>query len=226
MSLLLEAFEQLPLRQNGEDLDLWEAGAQTAIREFRKLAATRYTEGTLGRMLASAEEVAIRRAAAFALGFVGTMQSNPIAARALRDDPDESVRQFVVDALWEIWFRGHRVEEGRELRLALALDDSAQQLAALDDVVALHPDFAEVYNQRAILWFRRGQYSKSIRDCEETLRLNPHHFGAAAGMGQCHLRMNRPHAALRAFALALELNPTLGHLNETIESLKQTLGEG
>jgi len=225
VSLLLEAFDNLPKPQAADDLELWQAGAEGALREFRELAERRYSEGTLCRILASSEDPHARRAAAFALGFVGTMATNTVIALALRTDSDDRVRHFSIDALWEIWFRGDSVEQGRELRLALSLNDSAQRLAALDDVIGLHPGFAEAYNQRAILWFRRAQYGKAIADCEETLRLNVHHFGAASGLGQCHLRMSRPHAALRALALALDLNPTLHHVAETIQSLRQTLGD-
>ena len=224
MSLLLEAFDNLPKPHAADDLELWESGADGAIREFRELAQTRYTEGTLCRILASSEDPPARRAAAFALGFVGTMESNGPVSLALRTDSDDRVRRFAIDSLWEIWFRGESVERGRELRLALSLNDSAQQLAALNDVIGMYPDFAEAYNQRAIVWFRRGQHSKSIADCEAALRLNPYHFGAASGLGQCHLRMNRPHAALRALAQALDLNPTL-ELAQTIQSLRQTLGD-
>lgn len=224
MSLLLEAFDNLPKPSANDDLELWEAGAEDAIREFRQLVETRYSEGTLGRILSSSEDDRARRGAAFALGFVGTMASNALVASALRTDTDDRVRRYCVDSLWEIWFRGDNVPQGRELRLALSLNDSALQLAALGDVIGMYPEFAEAHNQRAIVWFRRGQHGKAIADCEETLRLNPHHFGAAAGLGQCQLRMNRPHAALRALALALELNPALDHLADTIQSLRQTLG--
>ena len=106
MSLLLEAFDNLPKPHATEDLDLWEAGAEGAIREFRELAETRYSEGTLCRILASSEDPPARRAAAFALGFVGTMRSNDIVAIALRTDSDDRVRRFAIDSLWEIWFRG------------------------------------------------------------------------------------------------------------------------
>ena len=224
MSLLLEAFNNLPEPGAADDLELWEAGAEGSIREFRELAEKRYTEGTLCRILTSSEHPPARRAAAFALGFVGTMNANATVASALRGDSDDGVRRFAVDSLWEIWFRGDCVEQGRELRLALSLNDSAQLIAALGDVIGLYPDFAEAYNQRAIVWFRRGQHSKAIADCEAALRLNPYHFGAASGLGQCHLRMNRPHAALRALAQALDLNPTL-ELAQTIQSLRQTLGD-
>ncbi len=225
MSLLLEAFDNLPKSEAADDVELWEAGAEDAIREFRQVAETRYSEGTLCRIVASSEDSQARQAAAFALGFVGTMAANAVMASVLRGDPDDRVRRFAMDSLWEIWFRGDSVQQARELRLALSLNDSAQQLAALDDVIGMYPEFAEAYNRRAILWFRRAQYARAIADCEEILRLNPHHFGAASGLGQCHLRMNRPHAAVRALALALELNPTLDHLAETIQSLRQTLGD-
>ena len=225
MSLLLEAFEKLPQPRPGDDADLWQAGVQERVREFRELVRERYTEGTLQRMLASHGEPMIRRAAAFGLGMVGTMQSNPIVAIALRDDTDEQVRRFSADSLWEIWFRGDAPEQSRDLKQSLALPDFLQQLAALNELLREHPAFAEAYNQRAILNMRRNDYVATEADCEAALRLNPYHFGAASGLGQCYLRMNRPHAAMRAFAQALEINPTLVHLRDTIQSLRETLGE-
>jgi hypothetical protein len=54
------------------------------------------------------------------------------------------------------------------------------------------------------------------------LELNPFHFGAQAGMGQCFLKLRRPRAALRAFRQALETNPTLVHLTEMIETLERS----
>jgi len=143
----------------------------------------------------------------------------------LKNDPDEGVRIWVVDSLWEIWFRGNSVNEGRGLRIAMGLPESIQQLPALDDLIEQYPDFAEAYNQRAILLYRRGQHAKAVADCERTLRLNPVHFGAASGLGQCYLRMNKPHAALRAFAHALDLNPYLLDLREMVETLRNAIGE-
>jgi len=225
VSLLVEAFLKLPQPRLGDDLDLWQAGVQEAAREFREVVRSLYSEGTLQRLLLSAEEPLSRRAAAFALGIVGQMASNPALAQALSDDGDDQVRRFSADSLWEIWFRGDAPEQARELRQALSLPDFSQQIAALDDVVREYPSFAEAYNQRAILNCRRGQHVAAVADCEHVLRLNPHHFGAASGMGQCYLRMNRPHAALRSFSQALQINPNLTHLNDTIQSLKEALGE-
>jgi Tfp pilus assembly protein PilF len=60
-----------------------------------------------------------------------------------------------------------------------------------------------------------------VADCERALELNPYHFGAQSGMGQCYMKMGKPRAALRAFRQALETNPTLTHLSDTIETLER-----
>ena len=69
-------------------------------------------------------------------------------------------------------------------------------------------------------------YSRKLADCQRTLQLNPHHFGAQAGMGQCYLKMRKFNAALRAFKLALEMNPTMEHLAGTIEALQNAVDDG
>lgn len=225
MSLLVEAFENLPKAKPTDDLELWEAGAQEAFVEFYQLVKNRYSEGTLQRLLLSSDDPQTRQAAALALGSQGTMASSTLLSGVLKNDPDEGVRIWVVDSLWEIWFRGNSVDEGRGLRIAMGLPESIQQLPALDDLIEQYPDFAEAYNQRAILLYRRGQHAKAVADCERALRLNPVHFGAASGLGQCYLRMNKPHAALRAFAHALDLNPYLLDLREMVETLRNAIGE-
>ena len=224
MSLLLEAFHNLPRRRPGDDPDLFRAGADAAVGEFRSLVRERYTEGTLCRILTGHVDPTARRAAAVALGLVGTMTSNPTVGGALRD-PDPSVRAAAVEAVWEIWFRGDGSGQGAALKQAISLPDLEQRLATLDDLIREHPDFAEAYNQRAVQQFTRGAYSAAVADCEAVLRLNPYHFGAAVGMGQCYLRMKKPRAAVRAFAQALDLNPDLHDLRAALASLRETLGE-
>ena len=171
------------------------------MREFRQAVKNNYAEGTLQRLLGHPSAVA-RQGAVLALGLVGTMDSNAEVAAALRDD-DALVRKFAHDALWEIWLRGGTVDHAWQLRQAIQLPDFAQALAGLDDLIAEAPNFAEAFNQRAILFFRRAEYARSVSDCQQALRLNPYHFGAAAGMGQCYLKLRKPRAALRAFAFAV-----------------------
>lgn len=221
-SLLVEMFDRLPELRPGDDEDLWAAGAQEALREFRKSVQARYTEGTLQRILA-ASELKPRRAAALALGLVGSMESNPVVAVALRDG-DTLVQRFAADALWELWFRGGTVDQNFRLREAAKNPDAAKARAELDDLIRQAPNFAEAFNQRAIWFFKKGEFARAVDDCEVVLRLNPYHFGAAAGLGQCLAKLGKPRAAIRAYRTALELNPALEHLRDTIRELERSLG--
>lgn len=223
-SLLVEMFERLPELQPGDDEDLWAAGVHDAMRDFRAAVRKRYTEGTLQRMLA-APHVKTRRAAALALGLLGTMESNAVVASALADE-DFLVQRFAADALWELWFRAGTAEQNWRLREAARNPDVNRARAELDDLILQAPQFAEAYNQRAIWFFKRGELARAVEDCEAVLRLNPYHFGAAAGLGQCLMKLGKFHSAIRAFRMALEINPALEHLNETIEQLERSLERG
>jgi tetratricopeptide (TPR) repeat protein len=216
---LLEYYRELPQLQPPVDPDLWAARMHDALRVFRQQALRWYTEGTLQRLLAHAD-AETRRAAVLALGLFGTMDSNGPLARVLHDD-DSPTARMAADSLWQLWFRGGTEEQNADLQRVLHLPDFLEILAGLDDLVREAPRFAEVYNQRAILHFRRGDFRRSVADCERALELNPFHFGAQAGMGQCFMKLRKPKAALRAFRQALQTNPTLTHLSETIETLER-----
>jgi tetratricopeptide (TPR) repeat protein len=148
------------------------------------------------------------------------MNSNAAVAAVL-DNEDPLVRRFASDAMWEIWFRGGTREQNWELLQAVRQSDPEAARKALEAIIDRAPNFAEPYNQRAIWYFKQGEFARSIEDCEAVLRLNPFHFGAAAGMGQCFLKLRKPRAALRAFRQALQINPNLDHLHDTIRALEE-----
>ena len=223
-SLLVAWYRELPELGRDDDPDLWGARRQQAMHTFGLRVQARYAEGTLQRLLNS-ESTITRRAAVVALGAVGGMGSNPALARMLHD-PDEAVTRRAAESLWAVWFRGSVPAHAKALARAIALSDTARALAALDALLREAPEFAEAYNQRAILFFHNGAYARSIRDCEAALRLNPFHFGAQAGIGQCFLKLRKPRSALRALRLALEINPTMSGLANTIRALEDGLGEG
>jgi tetratricopeptide (TPR) repeat protein len=216
---LLTYYRHLPELRPPDDPDLWAARMHDALRVYRRETLAHYTEGTLQRLLTNPDPET-RRAAVLALGLAGTMDSNAPLARVLRDE-DANAARMAGDALWQVWFRGGTDEQNAELQRVLHLPDFLQILAGLDDLAREAPDFAEVYNQRAILYFQRGEFARSAADCERALERNPYHFGAQAGLGQCFLKLRKPRAALRAFRQALQTNPTMRHLSETIEGLER-----
>lgn len=222
MSLLLNLFDRLPPRRPVEDDDLWTAALGPALGEFERGVRAKYTEGTLLRLL-DAPDPRARRAAALALGLTATSAVVPAVAGALHDE-DAQVRRLAADALWELWFRAGTDDQNARLRAAAGEPDPAKAKAALDALVAGAPEFAEAVNQRAIWHYRRGDYARAAADCEAALHLNPHHFGAAAGLGKCQMKLNRPRAALRAFRRALAINPDLD-LHDTVRALEALDGE-
>jgi tetratricopeptide (TPR) repeat protein len=220
-ALLVEYYRLLPRLEPSDDPDLWAARMHDALRSFRQRLIARYSEGTLQRLLGHGDEET-RRAAVLALGLVGTMDSNAALARVLHD-PNPAPARMAADALWQIWFRGGTEEQNAELQRVLHLPDFLEILGGLNELAREAPEFAEVFNQRAILYFQRGDFLRALADCERTLELNPYHFGAQAGMGQCYMKLRKPRAALRAFRQALATNPILTHLSETIESLERSV---
>lgn len=223
MALLVEYYQRLPERKDVEEPASWAVRLQEGLERFRHEVAARYSEGTLQRLL-NVPHLEGRRAAVLAMGLLGGMSSNKTLAARLHDG-DPRVRQLASDALWAIWFRADTPAHNKELQRVTRMRDPRKALLAADSLVKKSPEFAEAYNQRAILHFRLGEYAKSIADCDLALKLNPCHFGAAAGMAQCYMKMKKPKAALKAFRHALRINPNMEEVEETIRSLEDVLGE-
>jgi tetratricopeptide (TPR) repeat protein len=221
-ALVVEYFQQLPERRSGERPEEWRVRLRGAVEAFRSRVGERYLEGTLLRLLADEAAVA-RRAAVFALGQSGTMASSAALAARLRDG-DADVRELACDALWSVWFRADGEENHRELMRLLRTRDRNKARAGLDRLIERAPTFAEAYNQRAILSFRLKDYERSAADCTKVLKLNPNHFGAMAGLGQCYLQMRKNKAALKVFRAALRINPNLDGVAETIRAIENALG--
>jgi tetratricopeptide (TPR) repeat protein len=85
------------------------------------------------------------------------------------------------------------------------------------------PDFAEGYNKRATTYYLMQEYEQSIRDCDQTLALNPVHFGALSGTGLNYLGLRDPRKALEYFERAVEVNPNMPQIQAYIEAIKKFL---
>ena len=68
-----------------------------------------------------------------------------------------------------------------------------------------------------------GEYQKSLADCAEVMKRNPHHFGALSGYGMIYLKLGDPARALTYFERALAVNPNLTQVEESIETLRQII---
>jgi tetratricopeptide (TPR) repeat protein len=225
--LLLQYYQLLPgPRADGRPIE-GTREFRKGLTRFKRAVQARYNESTLQRLLRW-DIAEVRQAAVLALGLVGTMKVNTNLAGCLHDD-DGTVRRLASDALWSLWFRADTPQNNAELQRIILMrpEDVGAEIifAAFAKLLRTAPRFAEVYNQRGILHFRCGQHSRAVADCDRALRLNPCHFGAASGLGQCFMKQKKFRAALRGFRRALRINPNLDGVRETIASIERLLGE-
>jgi tetratricopeptide (TPR) repeat protein len=191
------------------------------LDRFRRDLSLRYTEATLARVLQEGDAQA-RQAAVLALGLVGGFEVTEVVARVLRDS-DPIVRGLADNALWAIWFRADTPANNAllaEVRDLIAHQRLEQAVDLASVLISRAPKFAEAYNQRAIAEFFLGRFDDSAADCRRVLQLNPYHFGALSGLGQCYLQLNQRREALKIFRRALKIHPFSEGLRETVNALE------
>jgi tetratricopeptide (TPR) repeat protein len=195
--VLLELYQQYLDNQDTSDF----------LREVSRF----YLVGSLQRLLLNHPTREVRRAAALAIGFLGDYDSNHPMGRALCDE-DRTVRTIAENGIRCLWARmggeAHRVEMQSIIRhnVAQQYDDSVRRAGALLNQA---PWFAEAWYQRGLAQFHLGRFAESIRDCHQSLEINPYHFPAATTMGQAYLELGNQVSALESFRRALKLNPGL-----------------
>ncbi|MBI2824680.1 MAG: tetratricopeptide repeat protein [Planctomycetia bacterium] len=191
---------------------------------FARRVARRYTPGTLERLLASGPRM-VRRGAALALGTVGGYESNAPLGRALSDH-DRGVRTLAEDSIRSVWCKAGNASQRQRLTTIVRLNATKRFRSAVTratELVREAPWFAEAWNQRAAAYYGLHRFAESIGDCREALEINPYHFGAAAGMGHCYLRLGNQASALECFRRALRLNPGLEGVRASIQQLERSL---
>ena len=190
-------------------------------------AAAEPTRQEAREALRALADVGTRRAAAVWLGQKGLMDDAPALVQALRDQ-DPLVRASAEQALWQVWSRSGDDEVDGLLALGIEQMSGREGDAAVETfsrVIARRPDFAEGWNKRATVHYLMGAYAKSLADCDEVLKRNPHHFGALSGYGMIYLQLDQPARALEYFERALAVNPNLSSVVDTVEMLKRLLSQ-
>ena len=175
--------------------------------------------------LADTRDVDNRRRGAMALAETGVMADVPKLAAALRDD-DPLVRRLAERAMWEVWSRSGDPAVDRLLASGIEQMSAREGELAVQtftEVIRRRPDFAEGWNKRATVYYLMGEYQKSLADCDEVMKRNPYHFGALSGYGMIYLELDQPAKALDYFQRALQVNPNLESVNQTVEMLKPLL---
>ncbi len=128
--------------------------------------------------------------------------------------------------IWEAWgvsgsdTLDSLLQSGIQLMNQGELQRADQVFTAM---IELKGDFAEAYNKRATVRFMAGDYAGSVADVERTLRLEPRHFGALAGLGLIMERVDNLPEALRAYRRAMAVNPHLADMANKLKEVRRKL---
>ncbi|MFO1396177.1 MAG: tetratricopeptide repeat protein [Burkholderiales bacterium] len=149
----------------------------------------------------------------------GTAADEKLLRPRLADD-SPMVRELAERGLWILWGRSGDTEVDALMERGAAQMQTRQfteAVATYSDVIKRKPAFAEGWNRRATAFFLSGEFKRSLADCDEVLKRNPYHFGALAGSGQNWFHLGQYDKAITAWRRALEVNPNLEGIEDSIE---------
>ncbi|MCA1907480.1 MAG: tetratricopeptide repeat protein [Magnetospirillum sp.] len=124
------------------------------------------------------------------------------------------------------WIANARPEARKLMGQAITLVHHGELEAAeqvLDRVVEQAPTMVAAWNLRATIRYAQDDTTQALSDIAVTLKLEPRHFGAWAGLGLIMLEQGHKQAALRAFETALRFNPHMTDLWDDVHQLRQEL---
>lgn len=144
----------------------------------------------------------------------------------LARERNEAKADRISRRIWRLWFESGSKTVDLLMSSAQSAVETRQFSVAmdlLDQILVLQPDYAEGWNRRATLHFMLQENGKSIRDIEQTLRLEPRHFGALAGLGGILLDQGDRERALEIYLRALEIYPMMRGAQAAVAQITEQL---
>ena len=136
--------------------------------------------------------------------------------------------KIVEQLIWKIWLQSGDETLDQLMATgvkAMGTGNYNRALAAFNAILEDAPNFAEGWNKRATLYWLMGDFEKSISDIDQTLALEPRHFGALSGLAMIRESQHRPLDAIQAFKQVLEIYPAIPNAGQRIRELSRQLGE-
>ena len=140
----------------------------------------------------------------------------------LRTAKDEAAAQSTEQMIAELWLKSGSDTVDLLMDWAeQAVKDKNYPLALdyLDRILTLKPDYVEGWNTRATVYYLREDYGRALADIEETLKLEPRHFGALTGLGTIMREIGDDKRALEVYRKVIVLDPHLDSVQKQIDEL-------
>ncbi len=134
----------------------------------------------------------------------------------------------IQNKIWALWYE----LPADQLHMQTIFDDGMRALSfampqtAIEHfttVIEAAPNFAEAWNRRATTYFMIGDLEASLADIQQTLVLEPRHFGALSGLSMIFENTGDLERALAADRLMLELMPNHSQIQARVKGLEKRL---
>ena len=122
---------------------------------------------------------------------------------------DEEINN-ITKKIWDIWHETNDIKIEADFYRgieSMRANDLIMSIAFFTNVIEKKPNFAEGWNKRATVYFMLGEFDKSMFDINQTLKLEPRHFGAMDGMGLIFMHLQQYSEAIRIYEQMLTLFP-------------------
>lgn len=100
-------------------------------------------------------------------------------------------------------------------------NENEKALVILDAATELAPDYPEVWNRRAYVFYRLGNTASALGDLRRTLALEPNHFRALDGMAKLLVDVGEKKNALQAYDQLLKVYPQIEGAQEAAQKLRE-----
>jgi len=142
----------------------------------------------------------------------------------LQQANDHSEAMDIEQAIWTAWIRHDDDEINKLMSVGIeAMNAGSLKLSilAFGDIIRTDPAYAEGWNKRATAYYLMERYEESVLDIQQTLKLEPRHFGALSGLGLIYMAIGKDEAALSVWEKALSINPQMLGIRERVRELRK-----
>ncbi|MBX7146188.1 MAG: tetratricopeptide repeat protein [Alphaproteobacteria bacterium] len=130
--------------------------------------------------------------------------------------------------IWDIWLQAPDLKSDQLMKTgieAMAVRNYAVALKNFDELINLYPDFAEGWYKRANLYYLMEDYDQAIQNLNQTLMLEPRHFGALSLLGLIKVKQNLESDALGNYEKVLAIHPNMNGMKDRVEELRNLIRE-
>ena len=103
---------------------------------------------------------------------------------------------------------------------AMLAEDPALAIELLDRAIMLRPQWAEGWNDRAMVFMSLEDHTRAMADLVEVLRLEPRHYQAMIALGAIMQNRGQLKAAYHLYQRAHAIYPLHAKCNEALEHLR------